>query len=206
MAQHDYVADDADGATYRQDVNNALLAIATWNSGATAPATPYAGLPWWDTANNLVKRRNSANTAWVTVASYDGTTWIPYAAGVPLDQVAQTDTAQTFTAAQRGNTATLTYGATVNTNLALANHFEVTLAGNPTLANPTNMVKGQEGTITFIQDATGGRIVGAYGTYWKFENGEQPTFAAVAGAKDLFAYKVVSTTEIVLKRAAGAFA
>lgn len=47
------------------------------------PSVTTAGQFWWDTETNLVKVRNGANTAWVVTASFDGTTYIPYAAGLP---------------------------------------------------------------------------------------------------------------------------
>ena len=49
MAQHDYsIANQGFPAT-RADINNALSAIATNNSGTTAPSTQYAGQFWIDT-------------------------------------------------------------------------------------------------------------------------------------------------------------
>lgn len=71
MAQHDYHVADASGATVRADLNNALQAIATLNSGAAAPATTFAGQWWHDTATATLKRRNAANTAWITLGPID---------------------------------------------------------------------------------------------------------------------------------------
>lgn len=88
MAQHDMVIANADGATVRADINLALAAQVSQNSGAAAPATTYAHMPWVDITNDLFKIRNSANTAWVTVASWDGTTWIPYRSGTALGTAA----------------------------------------------------------------------------------------------------------------------
>lgn len=73
------------GATYRAAVNNCQKALASLNSGASAPSTTYAGMHWWDTGNNLIKLRNSSNTAWVTIAAFDGSTHTPYRAGTVLD-------------------------------------------------------------------------------------------------------------------------
>lgn len=69
MAQHDYVIDNATGAAVRADLNNVLSAIATLNAGATAPTTTYAYQPWADTTTGLLKLRNAANTAWITVGT-----------------------------------------------------------------------------------------------------------------------------------------
>ena len=67
MAQHDYVIDNGTGAAVRSDLNNALAAIVSNNSGATAPSPTYAYQYWADTTTNLLKVRNGANTAWITV-------------------------------------------------------------------------------------------------------------------------------------------
>lgn len=76
------------GAAYRAAVNNNVKAIASQNAGASAPSPTYPGLPWWDTTNSLIKFRNDTNTAWVTVAYYNGTTFIPYLSGAALDVIA----------------------------------------------------------------------------------------------------------------------
>ena len=67
MSQHDYVLENANGATYRADGNSLFDAIATLNSGATAPTTTFANMWWADTSTNILKRRNNANTAWISV-------------------------------------------------------------------------------------------------------------------------------------------
>jgi hypothetical protein len=69
MAQHDYDIANADGATVRADLNSVLEAVATLNSGATAPSTTFANMWWADTANTILKRRNAANNAWISVMS-----------------------------------------------------------------------------------------------------------------------------------------
>ena len=72
MAQHDYVIDNGTGAAVRSDLNNALSAIVTHNSGATAPATTYAFQLWADTTTNTLKLRNAANSAWIELRQLDG--------------------------------------------------------------------------------------------------------------------------------------
>jgi len=67
MAQHDYVIANASGATVRADINNMALAISSNNSGSSEPGTTYAYEWWIDTGNNLLKLRNSANNAWITM-------------------------------------------------------------------------------------------------------------------------------------------
>lgn len=111
---------------------------------------------------------------------------------------AKTDVAQSFTAAQRGAISALTDGATITPNFALANNFSVTLGGNRTLANPTNLTAGQHGVIVITQDGTGSRTL-AYGSYFKFPAGAAPTLTTTANAVDVLAYYVESTTRITAR-------
>ena len=53
----------------------------------------------------------------------------------------------------------LTDGATIAVNAALSNNFTVTIAGNRTLSNPTNLVAGQILNFQITQDATGNRTL-----------------------------------------------
>jgi hypothetical protein len=71
MATHDYVIDNQTAPSFRSDLNSALLAIVTQNSSATAPSTTYADMFWYDSANNQLKKRNEANSAWVTLGTID---------------------------------------------------------------------------------------------------------------------------------------
>ena len=73
MAQHDYVIANGTGAAVRSDLNGALGAIATNNSGAVEPTTTYAYQWWPDTTTGLLKIRNAANSAWVTVGTLAST-------------------------------------------------------------------------------------------------------------------------------------
>lgn len=69
MGTHDYVLNDAPGASFRADLNDALAAIVSQNSSATAPTTTYPYMFWADTGNALLKQRNAANSAWITLGS-----------------------------------------------------------------------------------------------------------------------------------------
>jgi hypothetical protein len=108
---------------------------------------------------------------------------------------AKTDVAQSFTAAQRGSISTLTDGATITPNFALANNFTVTLGGARTLANPSNLTAGQSGSIFIVQDGTGGRTL-AYGSQYDFIGGTAPTLSTAASAVDRIDYVVRTTGSI----------
>ena len=66
MAQHDYNLANQTGADFRADLNNALSAIVTVNSGSSEPSTTFAHQLWVDTSSNVLKIRNTANDAWLT--------------------------------------------------------------------------------------------------------------------------------------------
>jgi len=67
MATHDYVIANQTGANTRSDLNNAFSAIVSNNSSATEPTTTYAFMWWADTANDLLKQRNAADSAWINI-------------------------------------------------------------------------------------------------------------------------------------------
>lgn len=69
MATHDYNIANQAAASFRSDLNNALLAIVTQNSSATAPTSTFADMLWYDSANNQIKKRNEADSAWVTLGT-----------------------------------------------------------------------------------------------------------------------------------------
>lgn len=75
MAQHDYDIANQSGSAFRADLNNALQAIVTNNSGPSAPSTTYAYQTWVDTSTTpvTIRRRNASNNGWVTVSNADGT-------------------------------------------------------------------------------------------------------------------------------------
>lgn len=71
MAEHDYVIDNDSASAARADINSALLAIVSNNSKATAPTTTFAFMWWNDTTANILKMRNSANSAWISIGTLD---------------------------------------------------------------------------------------------------------------------------------------
>ena len=71
MAQHDFNIDNQSAPAFRGDLNNALEALGTLSSGATAPATTYANMLWYDTANNILKMRSEADDAWINLGTLD---------------------------------------------------------------------------------------------------------------------------------------
>ena len=108
---------------------------------------------------------------------------------------AKTDTAQTFTAGQRGEITTLTSASTVTPDFADSNNFTLTLDQSLTLANPSNLTAGQSGSIFLVQDGTGSRTI-TFGSYWDFAGGSAPTISTAASSVDRVDYIVRSSTSI----------
>lgn len=64
MAQHDYTIANGGGAAVRSDINDALQAIITQNSGPTEPTVTKPYMLWNDTTAGALKIRNATDTAW----------------------------------------------------------------------------------------------------------------------------------------------
>ena len=92
---------------------------------------------------------------------------------------------------------TLTDGATINWSLALGGCAKVTLGGNRTLANPTNIVNGTKVQLFIVQDSTGSRTL-TWGSHYKFCGGTTaPTLTATGWPTpggDLFEFVCYSDT------------
>ncbi len=73
MSQNDMNIANSDGATVRADLNNALAALVGLSGGASAPSTTFANMLWADTTAGLLKMRNQADSAWITVGTLDAT-------------------------------------------------------------------------------------------------------------------------------------
>ena len=71
MSQNDLVIANQTFPNTRADINSALQALGSTNSGATAPTTTYANMQWYDTANNTLKQRTEADDGWILLAYLD---------------------------------------------------------------------------------------------------------------------------------------
>jgi hypothetical protein len=67
MSQHDLSIADQSAPLFRADLNNALAALGSLQSGGTAPALPYNSLLWYDTATDILKIGNEAGDAFYPV-------------------------------------------------------------------------------------------------------------------------------------------
>lgn len=100
MAQHDYVIDNQTAPNFRSDLNNALAAIVSNNSGDFAPSPIYANMIWYDTTLKRLRMRSEANDAWIDLGTLDQVNKV-FAAVVPLASQAEAE-------AGTNNTKTMT--------------------------------------------------------------------------------------------------
>ena len=197
------------------DVEVALSGIPSASDlNAKAPlASPnFTGIPLAPTASAGTNTTQVATTAFVqgilngptftgvpaapTASAGTNTTQLATTAYVQGEGFAKTSVAQTYTAAQRAEITALTFAATMTPNFADSNNFSVTLTGAGRIANPTNQVAGQSGSIFITQDGTGNRTLSwgdSGGTSaWYWAGGTAPTLSTGANVKDRVDYIVAA--------------
>lgn len=94
-----------------------------------------------------------------------------------------------------GAKVALTDAATISVDMSTFINASVTLGGNRTLGQPTNVVAGRSGRITITQDATGSRTL-SYHADWEFAGGSAPVLSTAAGAKDHLYYDVEESGKV----------
>lgn len=101
--------------------------------------------------------------------------------------VISTDQVQGWTYQQYFVETTLTDAANISWDLDTNQVAKVTLGGDRTLDNPSNMKAGAMYTLRIIQDATGSRLL-SFGTAYKFPGGVVPTLTSTANAVDIITF------------------
>ena len=92
-----------------------------------------------------------------------------------------------------GSEATLTDGTTIAWDVSTSPIAKVTLAGNRTMAAPTNAVgSGQYISILVIQDGTGSRTL-SWNAVYEFTADTAPTLTTTANYGDLFTFRYNGT-------------
>ena len=109
--------------------------------------------------------------------------------------LSETTNGQTVTGGVRGNIVTLSDGANISYDMDDGNNATVTLGGNRTLDNPSNVTVGQSGSIFIVQDGTGSRTL-SFGSAYDFAGGTAPTLTTAASAVDRIDYVVRTTSSI----------
>ena len=111
---------------------------------------------------------------------------------------AKLNVAQTWSSPQRSIQATATSGTTITLDMAAAQDWILTLSHNATLANPTNQSTrlGQKGSITCVQDGTGGRTLSYDSKWFPIGSSTAPSVPTAANSKFRIDYHVVSSSRI----------
>lgn len=74
---HDYTISNASGSSVRNDIQSAVRALNSNNSGSSAPTSQLTeGSAWSDTSNHIFKRQDRSGS-WISLRRDDGTVLIP---------------------------------------------------------------------------------------------------------------------------------
>lgn len=123
MSQHDMTIANQTASAARTDLNNALQALASTNSGGSAPSPTFANQLWYDTTSNILKVRNEANSAWCNLLYVDQTSNV----GRVLDDTLVVNTGGTQTGLL-GDQSTATWQAGSGTTQSLVSPANVAAA------------------------------------------------------------------------------
>ncbi|CAM5776269.1 hypothetical protein LMIY3S_05443 [Labrys miyagiensis] len=187
-------------------VTAAVAALSPVYQAAAAILSSLTGLA----SNGLIARTASGSVAARTitagtgavVANGDGVAGNP-AVGPDIATVSQYRAATANKMLEAGNVwaaagaPQLADAATIALDFSTGFNFYVSIGGNRTLDNPTNMKTGQTGSISIYQDGTGNRTL-AFSSAWKFAGGTAPSLSTAANAWDKLYYVVedASTSRI----------
>jgi hypothetical protein len=154
MAQHDYIISNATFPAVRTDINNALSAIQTTNSGTSRPTGAVAGQLWLDTTSATtptLKYYDGADDISLATIDHIGNTvnWLD--STVSITGLSTTATGTVLTLSDSANTTTV--------NLIIDNQKEIRF--RETTANGTNYVAlkapaSVSADLTFTLPATDG--------------------------------------------------
>jgi hypothetical protein len=154
MAQHDYIISNATFPAVRTDLNNALSAIQTTNSGTSRPTGAVAGQLWLDTTSATtptLKYYDGADDISLATIDHSANTvnWLD--STVSITGLSTTATATVLTLSDSANTSTV--------NLIIDNQKEIRF--RETTANGTNYVAlkapaSVSADLTFTLPATDG--------------------------------------------------
>lgn len=141
MAQHDGVIDNGPGLAVRTDINAALQALMSQNSGPVEPTVKYPGQIWLDTTvapDGLLRQRNQGNTAWVALQTGAATppAVTPWVAYTPTFTGFGTPTGAAFFSRRLGDTLHVRGKFTSGTSTAT--EARITLGFNGINANVTS--------------------------------------------------------------------
>lgn len=199
----------ADAAAARAVLN---LVIGTNVQAQNANLAALAGLT--SAANKLPYFTGSGSTAVADFTSF-GRTLAALANAAALRDAAGLGNTATFDEASAANLqagtadkvvttdvawsaaspVTITYSSSLALNFNSFINGKITLTGNITFANPSNVKPGQSGIVEVIQDGTGSRIA-TWGSNYVFAGGTDLVLSTTASARDLIAYQVLADSKV----------
>jgi hypothetical protein len=163
MAQADLNVANQSGAAFRSDLNGQLLALGTLQSGGSAPSTTYAYMWWADSTTGLLKIRDAANAAWITVGTLASTNLglatlaSPTFTGTPAAPTASvgTNTTQLATTAYVVSQAIAKAGDTMTGDLTVPSLNGGQLSGTRSRFINGGMVVDQRNSGASVSSSTG---------------------------------------------------
>ncbi len=174
MSQNDLVISNQNFPSTRADINSALQALGSTNSGSSAPPITYANMMWYDTAANILKFRSEANDVWINIGYLDQS----LDTFKILDDTVVTTTAGATTGLI-GDQSTATWETGTGTTESLVSPDKVkasVIANTPPYSPPTTL--GAVGTYSFLMyTATGQNDYITAGTSY---SGSVLTYAGVS--------------------------
>jgi len=191
------------------NVDDRIIAILD-NASTTVFATNWHKADYTDQVLSVAGRTGAVTITTADIPNLSGTnTGDEAAASTSVAGVAAYATAAEYRAKAANKTltgsevyaaaaeVTLTDATTIALDLSTYLDGTVTLGGNRTLGNPTNIIAGQSGYIRVVQDATGSRTL-AYAANYEFGDKTAPTLTTTAAAEDILFYLVISATRILI--------
>ncbi|CAN0598826.1 unnamed protein product, partial [Laminaria digitata] len=151
----------------------------------SADTVPWSGLS--DIPSAFTPSAHTHTASEMTDFGAEADARISAAIGVSVQEfdadTAKTDVAQTFSALQACGVEILVDGPTI-TPTGTRNLNRVTLGGNRTMANPSNITAGATYVFKITQDGTGSRTM-LWGSAYDFPGGVAPTLTSNAAGIDI---------------------
>jgi len=197
-----FPASAENAAGYTQNLtSNAATVIGALPNG-TSTDSGFNAFNNSDAANAAKAIFDVTSTAMRVSADKAGTgSYLPilfYTSGVERLNLAADGTLSVKKRSLGTQVALTSTSASIAVDLLLSNNFTHTFTESTTLANPTNMVAGQSGIISFTQHASAPKTL-AFGSYWDFPGGTVPSVTASNGAFDTLVYFVESASRITCR-------
>jgi len=218
MSQHDYVLENDNGADFRADLNLALQAILTQNSGTSEPTTTAAYMFWADTTAGLLKQRNAANNAWITLgkmanflsglqaANYGGTSGGSANAQtitLPIPPTAYSAGMMVWWISGYTNTSTVTLNANSIGNADVKKNGALALLPGDLLLNKIAIAIHDGTSFQLLNPATGGKGADLASASTVDLSGSSGDYADLTGTTTVNAFTLPEGREFTI-RAAGA--